>query len=64
MDGAYGAEASTIDRRNRSEPRQFAFVTEHTVGHVTFERKAGDRVHVSVTPVPAAEAAPLPAAAE
>ena len=39
---------------------------DHTIfalvaGHVTFQRKADDRVHVSVTPLPVA---PLPVAAE
>jgi large subunit ribosomal protein L27 len=41
---------------------------DHTIfalvhGHVTFERKADDRVHVSVTPLPAAGGTPLPEAA-
>jgi large subunit ribosomal protein L27 len=41
---------------------------DHTIfalvhGHVTFERKADDRVHVSVTPLPAAAGGtPLPEA--
>ena len=47
-------------RGTRWKPgRNVGLGRDHTIfalvpGHVTFERKADDRVHVSVTPLPAA----------
>ncbi len=69
----YGGEAVLAgniivrQRGTRWKPgRNVGLGRDHTIfalvqGHVTFERKAGDRVYVSVTSLPAA---PLPVAAE